>query len=158
MVEFLYEYDDTTYVHWSLVLAICAILVYYMKETYCAQQEGYRGNPFMGAFDQTAAGIDKIEQDHPGLMLSASGRTSIYGVPAIDENAKFSERFLAGREAPWITAPDALNAHTYAKAVQEAERNAAAGFHAGKRHEGFGDMSSSKVGLSEDDVQYLLNK
>ena len=153
MVEFLYEYDDTTYVHWSVVIVICAILVYYMKETYCAQQEGYRGNPFMGAFDQTAAHVDKLEQDHPGLMLSASGRTSIYGVPAIDENAKFSERFLSGREAPWITAPDALNAHTYAKAVEQAQTS---GFHSGR--ESFGDMSSSKVGLTEDDVQYLLNK
>ena len=96
MIEFIYEYNDTTYVHWSLVIAICGILFYYMKETYCAQKdikdviEGYRANSFLGAFDQTAAHIDKLEQDHPGLMLSASGRTSIYGVPALDENAAFS--------------------------------------------------------------------
>jgi len=154
----MYEYDGAQYVHWAAVAAIIVVLVYYVKQYYCPP-EGYKGNPFMGAFDQTAAHIDKLEQDHPGLMLSSSGRTSIYGVPAINENAKYSEGFLAGREAPYIGPPAGLSAHTYNKAVHDVKK-ATAGFYEGMHVVGHdsGEMSSAKIGLTEDDAQYLLNQ
>jgi len=150
MPDLMYEYDGAQYVHWALVAAIIVVLVYYVKQYYYSP-EGYRGNPFMGAFDQVAAGVNKIEQEGP-LMYSASGRTSTYGVPAIGANAQFSEGFLSGREPAYINPPMGLSAHTYGKAVHDVKKASTLGA------EGFDDFSSAKIGLTEDDAQYLLNQ
>jgi len=143
----MYEYDGAQYIHWAAVAAVIVVLVYYVKQFYCPP-EGYKGNPFLGAFDQVSAGVRHIEQEGP-LSLSASGRTSVYGVKAIDANAPFSEGFLGGQEAPYIGPPAGVSGHTYQKAVYDVKQAAA---------EGFDDFSSAKPGLTEDDAQFLLNQ
>ena len=160
MVELTYEYDGAQYIHWAVVAAIIVVLVYYVKQYYCDSAEGLSADSWRGAIYGGAADIRSIEQDQGNLSFSTSGRTSVYGVPALNAEAQYSEGFLGGREYPWIDSPAGMSAHTYNKAVHDVKQATAPvdvspeAFYEGASVSP--QMSSAKIGLTEDDVGYLL--
>ena len=124
MVEFLYEYQGTQYIHWAAVAAVVVLLVYYIKQYYCAEGFGPTQSNWTGP-----GGVYAFEHDQ-GLhaITSAAGRgMDSLGIVSRNTVGDFAgvngdpaEKFLSGREPPVILPYPALGPHQYMKAVHDA--------------------------------------
>ena len=135
MVEFLYEYQGTQYIHWAAVAAVVVVLVYYIKQYYCAEGLGGAQSVYTGP-----AGVYTHELDGNISGYTSAGRRPMDTVGIVNNSTvgDFTgedqmSSFLSGREAPVILPYPALGPHQYMKAVhdavQQGEAAQVSGFH-----------------------------
>lgn len=156
MVEFLYEYQGTQYIHWAAVAAVVVVLVYYIKQYYCA--EGNAAGPPSGiqSVYTGAAGVGATINEQVNLQGGVSGRDDdLPGAVAMHGVPEFTGRqgqdplngFLGGREPPVILPYPALGPHQYMKAVYDTVKKGGASQVAGSSgfYEGFPSQVSQQI-------------